>query len=238
MLCVRPARLVTMTALCIAGIGSWGGKTGAALPGAGGASGPACRPDALRRLLPAHQGADGELIPPGSTVAISVDSGAPPSGVYALRHVRDAYILVRGLSECIPIAGITVSRAEQAVAKALAAGTDRPTVRICIVAQPWGTVRVRGAVRSPGLTGISEDATLADVLAYVGSADVAALNRVLITRRTRVQAGVRRSTFRVDPARYLRREPGRSSDESQNPRLLDGDEILVAPVGPVVRTAG
>lgn len=167
-------------------------------------------------------------IKPGFLVNVTVDGESEPSGNYLVDQAGNIAVHLGGVMTPVMVKGLTPAQAEQAMLPFLKKYLVQPSVKISIVQVPHAEVQVSGAVRAAGSVVIQSTTTLVDVLSRADWTDIADLSDVRITRTSEDHGKPKRSTFRVHFDRYIKAEPGKAADETQNPTLQDKDQIFVA----------
>lgn len=167
-------------------------------------------------------------IKPNFIVNVSVVGEPDPSGNYAVDPAGNVAIRYQGVQTPVAVRGLTPLQAADVIAKFLKTYIKNPQVTVSIIQVPRPTIFVSGAVKNPGPVIVNSDITLVDVLSRAVWTENADLSQVRITRREKNGNGETKSqTIIIQFDKYIRVDPNRPPDESQNPTLQDKDSIFV-----------
>jgi len=167
-------------------------------------------------------------IKPQFQISVSVVGEPDPSGTYTVDDGGNITIKYAGVLSTISVQNMTPKMAEGEIAKILKMYIKNPQITVKIASIPRPTVFIGGAVKNPGPTIVTQDATLFDVLSRAGYLETADLSKVRIVRKEKVNGEDKVRTITANIEEYIR--PSSAStvpDESQNPILKDKDRVIV-----------
>jgi polysaccharide biosynthesis/export protein len=164
---------------------------------------------------------------PSFLINVSVAGEPEPSGNYVVDPAGSILLHVAEVLTPVAIGGQEPGQAASTIAAFLKKYINNPQVTVSILSVPRSIVTIGGAVKVPGTVIISSTTNLVDILSKAEWLENADLSQVRIGRRETVKGVDKRVEITLDVGSYIRPDPAKTLNESQNPVLHDKDTIFV-----------
>ncbi len=164
---------------------------------------------------------------PSFLINVSVENEPEPSGNYVVDASGNILVHIAEMLSPVSVKGQTPVQAAATLAEFLKKFVRTPHVTVSIVSVPRPIAVVGGAVRLPGPTIINRTTTVVDLVSRAEWSEIADLSQVRLIR-TQMVNGQESKIIRVlHLDAYMKPDPGKEIDETQNPTLEDKDTIFV-----------
>jgi protein involved in polysaccharide export with SLBB domain len=164
---------------------------------------------------------------PGCQIVVTVVNEPEPGGAYIVDGGGNVFIHIAESATPVNIKDQTTTQAAATIATFLKKFMRDPKVTVTIVSVPRPIVYISGAVHFTGPVQVNKSTALIDVLSRSDVLDTADLSQVRVTRTQTVGGAEKKLAMALHVDTYMKPQPGKELDESQNPTLQDKDRIFV-----------